>query len=125
MNITHAPDFQPGDAITVNHYSDRTTARVIKRTPKSIIVRACKQTLLNGANSGEADALTMVPGGFSAITYGDQRWSVEDDENGVEQKYTLRTLRNGSTVWKLAGWATRSPGGTISEGHHPHYDFSF
>lgn len=111
------------DPVTYTIYSDSTAGWVSKVSPngKTIEVECAKQTLLNGANSGEPDALSFSPGGFVGHTYGTQRWLIERDEFPIKQKFSLR--KNGQ--WKVAGHATKSPGCVLREGHSPHYDFNF
>lgn len=108
-----AREFAPGDGATVHGYSDADAYTVTKRTAKTLTLRADKQTLLNGANSGESDALHFAPGGFMGHTGGRQRWQCEPDENGrtVTARLTSR------------GWET--DGKRVTAGRSPHYDFNF
>jgi len=118
--------FSIGDPATHTGHTDSKAVDVIDVSPngKTIKVRYCKQELLNGANSGEPDALVCTAGGFCGHTEGRQRWSVEADPDGCIDKFTLRR-RGSKWVWKLAGAGTNQPGNTLNRGHHPHYDFNF
>lgn len=114
-----------GDGATRNGYSDRQAGTIIARTAKTITWQRDKATLLNGVNSGEADALKFSPGGFCGHTSGRQRWAYESDPNGQVVKLSRRVLRSGEVVWKECGWRTKSPGGTFSAGRHEYYDYNF
>jgi hypothetical protein len=111
------------DPVTYTLYTDAEAGWVSKVSPngKTIEVEFAKQTLINGAASGEPDALQFSPGGFVGHTSGKQRWNIERSENPHKSKFTLR--KNGQ--WKIAGHATTSPGCILSPGHHPYYDYNF
>jgi hypothetical protein len=112
-----------GDPVTYTIYTDADAGWVSKvsASGKTIEVEFAKQTLLNGANSGEPDALHFEPGGFSGTFSGAQRWKLEKDTEPKTAKFTLR--KNGQ--WKIAGFRTKSPGCILRPGHNPHYDFNF
>lgn len=113
-----------GDLFTYTVHTDRTVYEVVRITAagRKIVLRRCRQTLLNGANSGEPDALVMIPGGFAAHTTGTQRWEVESDPEGEEM---TATYREKIGCWKPVGSATKTPGFRIRPGSSPHYDFNF
>jgi hypothetical protein len=109
------------DAATINGWSDRKAATIIKRTAKSITVREDSARLLNGATSGEADALTFTAGGFLGHTSGAQRWEVTADEDGITSTYTLR----GNGRWVRSGQPANSRSSLTIGRRAPHYDFNF
>jgi len=111
------------EPVTHSLYTDADAGWVTSVSPngKTIEVEFAKQTLLNGVNSGQPDALNFTIGGFLGHTGGRQRWSVERDENPRKSKFTLR--KNGQ--WKLVGSSTKSPGNVLEPGHDPYYDFNF
>lgn len=111
------------DPVTYTIYSDSTAGWVSKVSPngKTIEVEFATQTLLNGANSGEPDALQFSPGGFCGHVSGEQRWRIERDLHPIKEKFTLRN----NEQWKVAGHPTKSPGCVLREGHHPWYDYNF
>ena len=111
-----ATEFKAGDGCTVCGYSDNKAHTVISVSPsgKTIWIRRDKATLLNGANSGEPDALRCYPGGFAAHFEGTQRYSYEPDETA-----TVYACRNTKRGWK------HPHGGRIITGRHEHYDFNF
>lgn len=106
------PEFAVGEHVTICGYSDRDVAQIVKRTPKSITIRRCQQDLLNGPDSGEPDALKVIPGGFSAHTSGVQRWKI-GEQFGDE------------IVCRFKQGRIRCNLGTITLGSHPYYDFNF
>jgi hypothetical protein len=112
---THAAleNVNVGDGVTINYYSDRKAATVIKRTPHSITVQRDTATLLNGMDSGEPDALKADIGGFAAHVKGEQRYSYERDTEGAVMVFR-RTKR---------GWTRGSL--SLSPGRHEHYDYNF
>ncbi len=115
-----------GEGGTHTTYTDANAGYVEAISPngKTAMVRMAKQTLLNGCNSGEPDALVRHPGGFAGHVEGTQRWAVEANPDGHLEKFTLR--KSGAFwIWKLAGSATREPGNSLTKGHHPQYDFNF
>jgi hypothetical protein len=111
-------DLQVGDGVTICHWSDKEAATVIKRTSTTVLVQIDNQTLLNGPNSGEPDALQVHPGGFAAHVEGRQRWACSPNPEGRVVKFSRR--KDGR--WMQAG-ATN--GSTLIAGRYPHYDYNF
>jgi len=114
---------QINDPVTYIIHTDADAGWVSKVSPngKTIEVEFGNQTLLNGPNSGEPDALKVYPGGFCGHVDGIQRWKVERAEKPNALKFTLR--KNGQ--WKIAKHPTTSPGCVLIKGHSPYYDFNF
>lgn len=108
-----ARPYEVGDEVTLSGYSDCEAYTVIARTLCTLTLQADKATLLNGANSGQPDALQFAPGGFVGHTSGRQRWQCERDTSG-------RTVRAHFTK---RGW--QADGKRVSAGRFPHYDFNF
>lgn len=52
---------------------------------------------------------------------GNQVFDIQASPDSSVVEFSLR--KNG--VWKIVGQHLRSPGGTLSGGHHPYYDESF
>lgn len=119
--ITKTAELAVGDGATYTSWTDSQAGTIIAKTAKAITWQRDKATLLNGANSDEADALTFAAGGFCGHTSGTQRYEYERDTDGATRKFTKRA--NGK--WKLTGAATRSAGATLTAGRHEHYDFNF
>lgn len=115
-----------GDKVTFTTYTDSKAGYVERVSPngKTAMIRLATQTLLNGCNSGEPDALVCTPGGFAGHVEGTQRWAVEPDPDGTVLKFTLRQ-RGKNLIWKLSGTGTMQTGNLLTKGHHPHYDFNF
>jgi len=114
-----------GEGATYTVWTDSHAGTVVKISPngKTAWIQLDKATLLNGHNSNEADKLKFSPGGFMGHTDGNQRYSYERDPNGEIIKATYRAKLG---IWKIAGHATRSPGGRIRFGVRRHYhDFNF
>ena len=109
-----------GMAATVRGYSDAYAYTVIKVTPKSATLRRVKATLLNGVDSGESDALSFSPGGFSGHTSGRQRYLYEEDPDGE----TIRVTKRKRGAWRTAGAGTGSSRVAFGK-HSEHYDFNF
>lgn len=120
--------FQVNDKATFNLYSDSNAGYIVKvsKSGKKVWFCRAEAKLLNGANSGEPDALEFSPGGFCGHTSGFQRWQIaETPRNERPTCFTLRVQKNGEEIWKMVGHGTYSPGCTLSGGHHHHYDFNF
>lgn len=117
------PVVQAGGRVTALHYSDRTVHEILEvRTGgEFLLVRACKGTLLNGARSGEPDALVQTPGGFAAHTSGVQRWDVQPDPDGMER---VLSWRPGIKAWVEAGLPTRDSTVYVP-GSSWYHDFNF
>lgn len=101
-----------GDGVTVNLWSDRYAATVIKVTKSSVTVRRDKATL-NPDFKPE-----WIPGGFAAhcTNQDDQTYTYEPDANGTE--YTFR--------WSRKYQRYGQPGNlTLSKGRHEFYDYNF
>jgi hypothetical protein len=116
-----------GMGATMGMFSDSHAYTVSRVAPngKTFWMRADKATLLNGATSGEPDALKVYPGGFCAHVEGTQRWACEPDPTSPEVKVTLRDLGTRK-VWKKSGFPTRSPGYVVNLGVRcPHFDYNF
>ncbi len=116
-----------GEEVTYRIHTDSRAGYIesVSKNGRTVVMREAAQTLLNGVNSGEPDALTFTPGGFSGHTSGTQRWKVEPDPNGPTAKFTLRLTHSGKWIWKGVGTGTHAPGNVLTKGHHPHYDFNF
>lgn len=103
---------QVGDGVTVNLWSDRYAATVIKVTKSSVTVRRDK-AILNPDFKPE-----WIPGGFAAhcTNQDEQTYTYEPDENGTE--YTFR--------WSRKYQRYGQPGNlTLSKGRHEFYDYNF
>lgn len=102
------------------------TVVAIDRKGTRVTLRRDKATLLNGAFTGEPDALRFEPGGFVGHTSGTQRYAYEPDPNGETYVVTRRVRRNGEVVWKAVGHGTNSPGLRAHfRSRREHYDFNF
>lgn len=115
-------DIQVGTRVSFSGYSDVHPGTVISRTAKRLIVREDKGTLLNGANSGEPDAMKCYPGGFAAHFDGKQRWHIEEDPEG---QIVYFTWREKVGKWIRQGSSMKEQGGKLFDGWHKHYDFNF
>lgn len=101
-----------GDGVTVNLWSDRYAATVIKVTKSSVTVRRDKATL-NPDFKPE-----WIPGGFAAhcTNQEDQSYTYEPDESG--KVYTFR--------WSNKYQRYGQPGNlSLSKGRHEFYDYNF
>lgn len=97
---------------TVNIWSDRYAATVIKVTKSSVTARRDKATL-NPDFKPE-----WIPGGFAAhcTNQDEQTYTYQPDENGME--YTFR--------WSRKYQRYGQPGNlTLSKGRHEFYDYNF
>lgn len=90
-----------GDGATVYRWSDRQAYTVVKvgKNGKTAYLQRDRATLLNGANSGEPDALVCYPGGFAGHVEGRQRYTYEADPNGQMIRVSLRS----DGRWRTAG----------------------
>lgn len=110
------------DAATVCFWSDRVAATIVERTAKTIKVRSDDAVLLNGGDSGEADALTFHVGGFAAIVEGTQRYAYYTDEGGQEYEFSLRK----SGRWVRKGQADKHGSTRLIVGKRSQYhDYGF
>jgi hypothetical protein len=112
-----------GDEVTHVLWTDAAAGWVksVSKSGKTVTVELAEQTLLNGVNSGEPDALKFAPGGFCGHTSGSQRWKIERADKPSTMKFTLRNTGQ----WKAANSSTKSPGNVLCKGHKPYYDFNF
>lgn len=102
-STTQTPNI--GDGATVYRWSDRQAYTVVKvgKNGKTAYIQRDRATLLNGVNSGEADALVCHVAGH---VEGRQRYTYEADPNGQTVRVSLRS--NGQ-------WRTAGPHGQIVE----------
>lgn len=101
-----------GDGVTINLWSDRHAATVIKVTAKTVTVRRDKATL-NPDFKPE-----FIPGGFAAhcTNQREQSYTYEPDEKGEV------TTFHWSDKFQRYG----QPGNlTLSKGRHEFYDYNF
>jgi hypothetical protein len=109
-----------GDGATICYWSDREACTVIEvKSPRCITIQRDIVKLLNGADSGEPDALKVTPGGFVAHTEGVQRWECIRGPLGRKYEVTLR--KNGK--WILRGDSLH--GTEVIAGRHEHYDYNY
>lgn len=108
---------------TLLGYSDRHAGWVeqITNLGKRLVFRRGKAALLNGADSGQPDALVSTPGGFCAHVSGTQRWQIEIDPTAGHEIFTFRPS-NGR--WVRLGESAKN-GTRLIPGHSHHYDFNF
>ena len=111
-----------GDGANVYGYSDVYAHTVVKVSKSGDVawIQRDKATLLNGANSGEPDALHFSPGGFCGHTSGTQRYSYERDPNGE----ILRISRRKDGTWRTKGAGTGASRVRFGE-RRERYDFNF
>lgn len=120
--MTHAaptPSIAPGMPATLAVYTDAYACTVVAVSKSGAVVtlRRDRATLLNGAGSGEADALRFYAGGFAAHAPGAQRYAYEADPAG--EVYVVRRRKDGS--YREAGSGARAQFGVRRE----HRDFNF
>jgi len=117
--------FEVGSGVCVSGYSDSKAGTVVEvsKSGKMVVVQRDSATLLNGANSGEKDALVFHVGGFSAHCVGSQRYAFKKNEKGSKYVFTLR--KNGKWVEKGFSMKAGSGGYSLSEGRYEYYDFNF
>jgi hypothetical protein len=123
-NENEPSQFKVGDKATHTTHTDSHAGYIVHVSPngKTVLFARAEAKLLNGANSGEPDALEFSSGGFVGHTSGTQRWEIADKPNESHRdKFTLR----GNGRWKVAGGGTYTPGNTLSAGHYHHYDYNF
>lgn len=101
-----------GDGVTINLWSDRHAATIIKVTAKTVTVRRDKATL-NPDFKPE-----FIPGGFAAhcTNQSEQSYTYEPDENGE-----VRTFR-WSDKYQMYGQPRNL---TLSKGRQEFYDYNF
>ena len=94
--------------------------------PWRVVLRRDTATLLNGADSGEADALKFEAGGFIGHTSGRQRYAYTPDPDGQVITVTRREFKGGLAKWKVVGHGSKSPGCGARFGvRAEHYDYNF
>lgn len=101
-----------GDGVTVNLWSDRYAATVIKKTAKSVTVRRDKATLDPNFKP------EWIAGGFAGhcVNQDEQSYTYEPNENG--ELYTFR--------WSDKYGHYGQPNDlTLSKGRHEFYDYNF
>ena len=115
-----------GDGATIHSYTDSAAATVIAVSASGVVVtlQRDKSTLLNGHNSGAADALRMDLGGFCGHTSGEQRYSYERDPNGEIEKFSRRVV-NGKIRWVKVGETSKGGQRATLSGRFAHYDYNF
>lgn len=116
-NVT-AENAKIGDPVHWAGWSDVYPGWIVAMTATRITVERGEGRLLNGANSGERDALTMTPGGFCAHTEGVQRWEVYRPTDASRVVFTRR--KDGR--FRRVG---SSSGGVLFHGIEMYYDFNF
>lgn len=129
-----ANPYKVGDGATLCGYSDRHAYTVIAVTAKTVTLQRDKATLLNGMNSGEADALTFTPGGFAGHTEGIQRYRYEANPNGEVIKahmkkkprkvWTKGAAPDGGYGYVMHAHFTNGAS-TLIPGRFEHYDYNF
>lgn len=133
-NLKHG--FKVGDGVTVHGYSDAYAYTVIGVTPATIRIQRDNAKLLNGCNSGEADALKFSPGGFVGHTSGQQRYEYTPNTGGeilvarLQKKPFMRYTKGAGTDYPgaygyVAEPAFKTGGNTVTAGRSEHYDFNF
>lgn len=133
-NIKH--NFRVGDGVTVSGYTDQRAYTVTAVTACTITIQRDIAVLLNGASSGQPDALTVSPGGFVGHTSGTQRYQYENSPDGekrvarLSKKPYMRWTKGAGTDYPGAyGYVAEAvftvDGKVVSPGRHEHYDFNF
>jgi hypothetical protein len=112
-----------GQGAAIHGYTDVHSATVVavSANGKRVTLQRDKAKLLNGASSGEADALEFYPGGFCGHTSGCQRWELTPDADGYKSEFSLRSNGRWVEVGQPAKGGTRA---SVGERRH-HYDFNF
>ena len=114
-----------GDGVSVSVWSDVEAYTIIKKTPKTILLRSDNATLVN------REELVFHVGGFAAHCENqhDQRYTYEPDPDGIEIKITLRRWTdedgNERRKWKKANNRTFEAGGNAYAGRRKFHDFNF
>lgn len=103
---------QVGDGVTVHLWSDAHAYTIIRRSAKSLTLRRCKATLIEGWKP------EIIPGGFAGHCI-----------NQEEQEYTYEEDVNGEIV--IAHWSQKKHGfyvqrrEYVSPGRREYYDYNF
>jgi len=127
MSLSPHVQEQPAPAVGMgaswNGYSDRYAGTIVavSKSGRTITVQEDAAELLNGAKSGEPDALTFHPGGFFGHTAGRQRYSYTRNPKGQTVKFTLRSNGRFVMVKTRAHNGARLTIGTRNK----HHDFNF
>jgi hypothetical protein len=114
-----------GDGVSVSVWSDVEAYTIIKKTPKTIVLRSDNAVLVN------REELVFHAGGFAAHCENqrDQRYTYEPDPEGIEIKITLRRWTdedgNERRKWKKANNRTFETGGNAYAGRRKFHDFNF
>lgn len=101
-----------GDGVTVNLWSDRHAATVIKVTPCTVTVQYDKATLSPDFKP------EWIPGGFAGhcVNQDEQTYTYERNPNGRIEKYH----------WSNKYGSYGTPGNlSLSKGRHEFYDYNF
>jgi len=120
-----AESFKPGDAVSWAHGSDVLSGTVSRVTGNAVYVVEDNAKLLNGVESGAADALHFEPGGFVGHTSGTQRYHYRPG-TGPELAFTARRALGGS--FKERGTSSRGSmrgWGILFHGRSKHRDYNF
>ena len=113
-------ELKVGDVATYTIYTDRKVVDIVK-------VSASGKTVHGQVRTPElVKKPKMIPGGFAAIVVENAEWVTHSNPSGEIMKFTLRTKKNGTQIWKRVGSRTNSPGSTLN----PHvdayyYDYGF
>lgn len=114
-----------GDGVSVSVWTDVEAYTIIKKTPKTILLRSDNAVLIN------REELVFHIGGFAAHCENqrDQRYTYEPDPEGIEIKITLRRWTdedgNERRKWKKANNRTFETGGNAYAGRRKFHDFNF
>jgi hypothetical protein len=114
-----------GDGVSVSVWTDVEAYTIIKKTPKTIVLRSDNAVLVN------REDLVFHAGGFAAHCENqrDQRYTYEPDPEGIEVKITLRRWTdedgNERRKWKKANNRTFETGGNAYAGRRKFHDFNF
>lgn len=117
--------FTIGDGVSWAHGSDTLSGTVSRITSGAIFVREDSAQLLNGVESGAADALQFSPGGFVGHTSGSQRYAFTPGD-GPEIKFTARRALDGA--FKESGTSARGSmrgWGILFHGRVKFHDWNF
>ena len=116
-----------GDAASFRLWTDVEACTVIavNKNGREVVLQVDDAKLLNGADSGEPDALQFTPGGFVGHVSGTQRYEYTRNPNGRTIVVTRRSIGD-KTVYKKVGTRTNERGGVATFGERrKHYDYNF
>jgi len=114
-----------GDGVSVSIWTDVDAYTIIKKTAKTITLRADTATLING------DDLVFHVGGFAAHCSNQrvQRYSYDANPGGLEIKISLRVWADDEgkerRKWKKSGTKTFEQGGNAYAGRGAFRDYNF